>query len=51
MSKRVVPKANTLTRCGHGRLRTDCGFCARDDEIERLRTELERAMIEVQRGA
>jgi len=42
MSKRVVSKANTLTRCGHGRLRTDCGFCARDDEIGRLRTELER---------
>jgi len=42
MSKRVVSKANTPTRCGHGRLRTDCGFCVRDDEIERLTAELER---------
>jgi len=50
MSKRVVSKANTPTRCGHGRLRTDCGFCARDDEIERLRaenTELLRVMRKV----
>jgi len=47
MSKRVASKANTLTRCGHGRLRIDCGFCVRDDEIERLRVKLDEIATEI----
>lgn len=40
MTKRIVSRVNTTTRCIHGRLKNSCGFCSREKEILRLRETL-----------